>query len=308
MMALLALTVGVGPVWRAWAQGQGVRRRYFPETGHTVQGDFLKTYEAVPQAETLLGYPITEMVETNGIYRQYFQRAVMQQGPNDEQPKFLELGRIFWRELQDKVDRRPADLRGISLNSCEVIEEHFVCRDFLTFYRAYADVIGPPVSDAQWENGVLVQYFRGVRLVYRDGLVTPSDLGVWFFEFFEPNKTLRLPVVGDFAPMREIARIHADAEVAKITTARGEAQTLYVLVTDQIGQPLHHAEITVTLTDIRGNRLAASTDRQKFYTNAQGGAEITFDAPQIIGRVIVYVTVAYQDKRVVTQTTFRVWY
>ncbi len=55
-------------------QAQGVQ--YFQQTGHNLQGEFLKFYNAATDPTTLYGYPITEEVNgKDGKHVQYFQRA-----------------------------------------------------------------------------------------------------------------------------------------------------------------------------------------------------------------------------------------
>ena len=50
--------------------------RHFPETGHTVEGEFLAFYQQVSNPLLLYGYPITErMTSKDGLVVQYFQRA-----------------------------------------------------------------------------------------------------------------------------------------------------------------------------------------------------------------------------------------
>jgi hypothetical protein len=56
-------------------------RRYFPETGHTAQFDFLEFFEKNGGLDNF-GYPVTEFFIDNDRVVQYFQRALMEWNPN----------------------------------------------------------------------------------------------------------------------------------------------------------------------------------------------------------------------------------
>ena len=301
---LLGLLAGIGEVWRVRGEEQ---RRYFPETGHTVGGAFLEVYESVPDAEFLFGYPITETVEHEGVTLQYFQRGVLQRRAGDVYPTTLGLGLIFWEAFKD-LQRMPVE-SPLSLTGCERVNDHAMCYEFLAFYRRYGAVIGPPVSDALWEDGVLVQYFVAARLVYQNGRIVPSDLGEWYFQMQEPDKSARQPVPpGNFAPARSVVSVRVLATVEKVTTSRNRPQTLYVLATDQTGTPLPHAAMHITLMNVDGAAIESPVNGEVYYTDDQGVAVIGFDTPNVVGRVVVQVVVTAGSHSGMTQTSFRVWY
>src|SRR6266542_6115386 len=55
---------------------QSASLQYFPETGHNVQGDFLRFYKNVKDPKLVFGYPITEQITSkDGKAVQYFQSA-----------------------------------------------------------------------------------------------------------------------------------------------------------------------------------------------------------------------------------------
>jgi hypothetical protein len=56
-------------------------RRYFPETGHTVQFSFLEFFDEHGGLDNF-GYPVTEFFLENDRVVQYFQRALMEWDPN----------------------------------------------------------------------------------------------------------------------------------------------------------------------------------------------------------------------------------
>ena len=68
-------------------------RRFFPETGHTVESAFLDYFEARGGAD-LFGYPITEMMVSNGRVVQYFQRARLEWHPDNPSGLRVRPGRL----------------------------------------------------------------------------------------------------------------------------------------------------------------------------------------------------------------------
>src|SRR3990170_2559300 len=76
-VSFLILSMGGKPTF---AQGEIPTpddRRYFPQTGHIVSGEFLKTYESIPEPELIYGYQITRAyLDTNKNHLvQYFEKA-----------------------------------------------------------------------------------------------------------------------------------------------------------------------------------------------------------------------------------------
>ena len=291
------------------AKQENSRKCNFSDANHVVEGDILAFCETLPNPELLLGYPITDAFETpNGEVIQYFQRAVVKKTNTGVFP--LNVGEIRWKYPDKTIARTPIAPPNLSINSCETINKHSVCNEFLTFYQRYGAYIGVPITDALWENGELVQYFVGARLVSRNEGVIPSEIGSWYFDRFEPNKSLLASSFQNAAPKRylPLSQIRAKADVEKITTARGEEQVLYILVTDQNGQPVEGVKVTMHLTTTDNTPISISGGKYTAFTDNQGAAQIVFRAPYTIGRIIVHVTATYQDKQTTIQTTFRVWY
>lgn len=56
-------------------------RRYFPETGHTIEHSFYAFFSENGGLDNF-GYPVTEYLRENGRLVQYFQRALMEWDPN----------------------------------------------------------------------------------------------------------------------------------------------------------------------------------------------------------------------------------
>lgn len=78
------------------------RERFFDETGHNVRGDFLEFWERF--GAEVLGPPITEAFEEDGVVTQYFERAALE-SPAPGQVRLKPLGREVLRLRE--VARRP---------------------------------------------------------------------------------------------------------------------------------------------------------------------------------------------------------
>jgi len=74
-------------------------RRYFPETGHTVQFSFLDFFDKKGGLD-IFGYPVTEFFDENERTMQYFQRALMEWDPNRNAVVLHRLGEMW-------VDQEP---------------------------------------------------------------------------------------------------------------------------------------------------------------------------------------------------------
>jgi hypothetical protein len=74
-------------------------RRYFPETGHTIQFAFQEFFSENGGLDNF-GYPVTEFFHENGRFVQYFQRALMEWEPNRNSIVLANLGEMW-------VDQHP---------------------------------------------------------------------------------------------------------------------------------------------------------------------------------------------------------
>src|SRR5512136_317385 len=75
------------------AQAQTSPSQYFPQTGHTVRGDFLRFFNANGKLE-IFGYPLTEAFVENARQVQYFQRARMALYPDNPEARRVQLGKL----------------------------------------------------------------------------------------------------------------------------------------------------------------------------------------------------------------------
>ncbi len=94
-------------------------KRYFPETGHTVQFAFLKFFQDNGGID-IFGYPITEwIIEPNGRIVQYFQRGKMEwypEYPRGQRVQLGMLGEMYVNLYVDPIYRQPQD-PGVAPNT-----------------------------------------------------------------------------------------------------------------------------------------------------------------------------------------------
>lgn len=87
-------------------------KRYFPETGHTIQFAFLKFFQENGGID-IFGYPITEwVIEPNGRIVQYFQRGKMEwypEYPRGQRVQLGMLGEMYVNLYVDPIYRQPQD-------------------------------------------------------------------------------------------------------------------------------------------------------------------------------------------------------
>ena len=142
--------------------------RFFPETGFTVSGNFLRYWNAFGGLP-VFGYPISEVFERNGIQMQYFERVRMELHPGSWPARYdVLLGRLG-AELTAGRQNEPAFRwrTGSSNSSCTFYTEsgHYLCSGFRDYWqrRGGLEIFGFPISEEFTENGYTVQYFERAR-------------------------------------------------------------------------------------------------------------------------------------------------
>lgn len=120
-LGLVGLDVLGGPVPADVIDMQSPGVRYFPETRHTLRGDFLEYWERRGGVQ-MFGYPLTEVQYENGRAIQYFERAKFEYYPEDvaqfyrtqEQYNALNINSLYEVTLAD-MGRRAALVRGVTM-------------------------------------------------------------------------------------------------------------------------------------------------------------------------------------------------
>jgi hypothetical protein len=159
-LATTALCAPVEP--RALAQTPP--SQYFPQTGLTVRSDFLQFFNTHGGLE-IFGYPLTVEFVQGGQLVQYFQRARMEARPAGPDP--VRLGSLA-TELGYGAPSISENIRSINDPNRRYFREtgHTVAYSFLQYFDAHGslDIFGYPITEFQWENGRLVQYFQRARM------------------------------------------------------------------------------------------------------------------------------------------------
>lgn len=300
--AILLLTWG--PV-----EAQSADIQYFPETGHTVRGDFLQFYNSVRDPKLVFGYPITEqMPSKDGKTVQYFQRARFElhtELPENQRVQLTPLGQLcYTRSGQLNIDNS---------SGCQLfVTGYRVCFAFLDFYNANGGTsqFGQPISPFEFHDRLIVQYFEKTRFEWRadrpEGQrVVISDLGRTYFDQLDEDQEHLRPVKPLDATINPILSIRVSAFVLRSVVRSSGQQTVSVIVQSQTLQAISDAtgRATVHWPDGRAEEFF-------FTTNSFGVGIVSFGfQDQKKGELVpVYIAVAYQGLAGTTRTSFRIWF
>lgn len=249
---LLGTTKGLAQV----GDSSPERSRYFEQTGHTVEGDFLVAYESATNPELIYGYPITEAYQDQRTGRliQYFEKArfeLFPDKPAELRVYITPLGKLLYEHTAELASPR-------SIPGCRYFPEakFYVCYAFLEFFNAHggAAQFGYPISNFETQDGWIVQNFQRARFEWHPELpsgdkVQLTKLGEQYFDLMGENPA-RLPPVHPLVgsdivqPVLDL-KVRASFQHA-ITHSTGE-QTIYITVQDQKLMPLANATVALVL-------------------------------------------------------------
>ncbi|HEX6269233.1 MAG TPA: hypothetical protein VFZ43_03280 [Anaerolineales bacterium] len=290
-------------------QAQSADVRYFPETGHSVKGDFLRFYRSAKEPRVVFGYPITEQITSkDGKTVQYFQRARFELHadlPERQRVQLTPLG---------KNSYKPGGQLNIDNSSgCQLFSTGYrVCFAFLDFYNANGGFaqFGNPMSPFEFHDHLIVQYFEMARFEWRadrpEGQrVVITDLGRLYFEQLDEDPSYLKPVKPLDATIDPILSLKVRAFVMDSVTLSSGRQTVYVIVQSQTLQAVSSATGRATVHWPDGR-----TEEYFFTTNQSGVGNISFSfSDQKKGElVLIDIAVAYRGLAGTTRTSFRVWF
>jgi len=295
--------------------GEAERVRYFPETHHTVTGDFLAFYESALNPELVFGYPITEAYQdqSKGRLVQYYERARFErypENPEELRVKLTPLGEIF----HETTNEFPT--QG-NLPGCRYYPESgkYVCYAFLELFKSHggAAQFGYPISNFEIRDERIVQYFQRARFEWHPELPTGhkvqiTDLGRQYFNLLGENPKLLLPfqLNGDPLNERPVLKLQTRAFLEYAATHQQGRQTVTVIVQDQNLLPVSGADITLEITFPSGETLLNVVPEP---TDKNGAARYTFTfAEQPIGLAKVKAFASYAKLHQETSTSFMIWY
>ena len=297
------LTLLVLPRGKVFAQAPG-SEQYFPETGHTVKGDFLNFYRNTPDPELVYGMPITEQFTSrDGKVVQYFEHARFELNGS---VRTTPLGQATYEPGSPKLDiNNPA--------ACKSFQTGYqVCFAFLEYYQAHGGEkqFGKPISPFEFHENLIVQYFENARFEWRadrpEGQrVILTDLGRLFFNRLGEDQMQLRPIRLLDATISSILSMRARAFVEHAITQSNGQQTVHVIVQSQTNQPVANANgmATIHFTDNHA-------EEYFFTTNSSGLGSFTFNfEKQAAGKLVpIEIIVTYQGLAARTTASFRVWY
>lgn len=283
--------------------------QFFPETGHSVRGDFLRFYRSGRDPQLLFGYPITEQIlSRDGNTVQYFQRARFElhtELPEGQRVQLSPLGRVTYQPA-DQLDLK-------NTSGCEAFPSGYsVCFAFLDFFNANggAAQFGYPISPFEFHANLIVQYFERARFEWRadrpEGQrVVLSDLGRIYFDQLGENAAHLRPISPIDATINAVLSLRIRAFVGQSVTRPNGQQTVFVIVQSQTGQAVSNATGKV-LIHLPGRGI----EEYFFTTNGSGLGAVTFDfEDQERGElVLIDVFVAHQGLAAATRASFRIWF
>ncbi|MGQ9628598.1 MAG: LGFP repeat-containing protein [Anaerolineae bacterium] len=190
----LALTFGLHSPFGVGAQEAEVA--YFPQTGHTLRGEFLRFYRE-HGGELLFGYPLTEEFVESGLRVQYFQNVRMEWHPENPHPYQVELGL-----LGEILHGREPPISSSEIPPADNPRRryypetgHTISFAFLDFFNEHGgiDIFGYPITEFLLEGGIIVQYFQRACLEWHEDdpveQIKLAPLG----EIYLENRILSLP-------------------------------------------------------------------------------------------------------------------
>ena len=279
IVAILAGAVVIALTVRSHASPQF---NYYPETGHIVREPFLTPFNAGGGVE-MFGYPISDAYRTqDDTLVQTFQRAQMQLTVRG-----IELAPI-----------------GTRLHLGEPDSAIPIAALLADYYRTHggADFFGQPLSEAQVEQGWLIQDFERARLVRdSEGNIRLAELGTMYQAAFPAPDTSGRAAIRLSGTPTPPASVRLNLSVDKPTIGVDGVQTIYLYVESGTGQPidgaqalavLHYdtatAELVLNPTDERG--LSSAT----FVTPpATPGSRVGVEMHVLVGEVPLTIETAY---------------
>lgn len=143
---------------------------YVPDTGHHIHEPFLSTWRQYDLA--IIGYPVSEQLEIDGMTVQYFERARFERHPEyaGTQHEVLLTLLGHWIAAGHEDDPAFAPLAGdIAQPDPEAVyypaTGHYLQTPFRDFWEKNGGlpVFGYPISEMLFEEDRLVQYFERAR-------------------------------------------------------------------------------------------------------------------------------------------------
>lgn len=291
---------------------RGQTWQYFPETGHSISGEFWFYYQEIANSAFIFGSPITEQFldPKSGRLVQYFQRARFElypEKPAGERVVLTDLGpAIYQGSPQD------GGVNNVNPLSCRSSAKtgYPMCFAFLEFYDANggAKVFGEPITAFRFYNERIVQYFERARFDWypekpEGQKVSLAQVGRIYFDMAHEDAVRLQPVRVDNT-LSNIKSIRARVFTWKTMTKSQDEQVIYVVVQDQTLNPVPGATTVVTIRWSNGE--VESIART---SNAAGVVILPVQVKdQVHGSLIlVRAEVLFQGLQTASTSSFRIW-
>lgn len=145
---------------------QAVESRYFPQTGRTVSGDFLRTFDRY--GLTHIGLPISDESAEGSLRVQYFERARMEYHPDlagtGMAIQLTRLGaNLVPQEQTARIEAAESKGRIYFQETGHTLEGQF-----LQYWQEKGglEAFGYPLTEPMWDGGLQVQWFERTRMEY----------------------------------------------------------------------------------------------------------------------------------------------
>ena len=313
LMIVLVATLCASGTLQVQAQTPTPTSLYFPQTGHSVQGDFLRFFNT-RGGLAIFGYPLTEAFQEGVRFVQYFQRARMEAFPENSDPDKTQLGPLG-EQLGYAAGPIPAaEIPPTNDPNRRYYTEtqHTVAYAFLTYFDKHGglEIFGYPITEFKLENGRIVQYFQRARMEWHPEL--PADQRVQLGNLGEIYALTRLdpsllqPPSAAYRPnVPQITTLSAKASLRWAITGTTGQQILHVYVSDQRGRPVSGAAAAAVVRFPSGN-----VNVPLSATDANGHAQAMFPLSKVNPgqSVVVQVRTSWATLVAETQTSFFVWW
>jgi len=288
--------------------------RFYPETGHSISGEFLKKYLQAPHPEKIYGLPITEPFYSDEAQRivQYFENARFELYP--ENPPEL---RVRVTPLaQMMLYQQPATSLNIPypLGRCRYFPEtgFSVCYEFLDFFEQNGGVriFGYPISDVIIQDGLIVQTFQLLRIEWTGSgnslsAVRVSALGKRYFSLVQEDPRLLAASLSNNNAPQLIQSLHIRAFPKNAVVPPSGIQSIFVLCQDQSDRPVADALINLQILLPDGSEVYPPSPKPSD-TNGLARFDFPFQSSQL-GLVIIKLQAQHGDLQATSETSFRIW-
>ena len=313
LVVVLAATLCASGTLQVQAQTPTPTSLYFPQTGHSVQGDFLRFFNA-RGGLAIFGYPLTEAFQEGVRFVQYFQRARMEALPENPDPDKIQLGPLGVQLGYAAGPIPAAEIPPANDPNRRYFPEtgHTAAYAFLAYFDKHGgrEIFGYPITEFKLENGRIVQYFQRARMEWHpqlpaDQRVQLGNLGeIYALTRLEPS-LLQPPSASIRPNVSQITALSAKASLRWAITGTTGQQTLHVYVSDQRGRPVSGAASAAVVRFASGNRNVPLPA-----TDTNGHTQATFPLGKLDPgqSVVVQVRTSWAALVAQTQTSFFVWW